>query len=135
MKSKKQIEEWILKDLSTPDPRFNMLPRCPYAKRALLDNKILFTEVTENIYSHVKNLIRTWDNTYDIAVIHLNWSLTINAVETLRTTFNNMYEDQDFIFIEDCIEDINLMLLQRKAGIEKARVQLKETGYYSGDPQ
>jgi len=137
LKSKQYIEDWILNDLSIPDARFNMLPRCPYAKKALIDNKILFVEATKSIYDCVKELVNSWNDNYDIAVIHLNWIATPNAVAQLRSLFNDMYEEQDFIFIEDFIQEqnINLMLMQRKTAIERARVQLKETGYYSGDPQ
>ena len=137
LKSKRYIEEWILEDLSKPDPRFNMLPRCPYAKKALIDKKILFVEVQKNFYSTIKELIKNWDDTYDVAVVHMDWSLTCSAVEQIRIMCNDMYNDNNFIFIEDFINkhNINVMLMQRMTGLEKARQQLKETGYYSGDPQ
>ena len=136
MTPKEHIEQWILNDLSVPNERFNMLPRCPYAKKALIDNRILFLS-TDNYYKDIEDTIDSWNDTYEIAVVHLDKSLTTNAVANLRTMFNNMYEEQDFFFVEDYIESNNMhvMLVQRTSGIEKARQQLKETGYYSGDPQ
>tara|TARA_B100000900_G_scaffold373892_1_gene354798 strand:+ start:1367 stop:1780 length:414 start_codon:yes stop_codon:yes gene_type:complete len=134
---KENIIAWIENDLSTPNPRFNNLPRCPYAKRAVMDNKILFENIQSGFYNVVKRLVETWDDSYDIAVLNLDYNVTPNAVGTLRTICNEGYADKDFIFIEDFVPQGNhsVILMQRKTNIDKARIQLKSKGYYAGDPQ
>ena len=37
-----RIWEWIVHDLSSRSPEFNDLPPCPFARRALLSNRIIF---------------------------------------------------------------------------------------------
>ena len=41
MVSKEDLENWIVETLSKPNPIFNNLPPCPYAKKAWLDGKVL----------------------------------------------------------------------------------------------
>ena len=36
------IRNWILEDLCKPVALLNNLPKCPYAKKALLDSKVKF---------------------------------------------------------------------------------------------
>ena len=43
------MRDWILKDLSYPVALLNNLPKCPYAKQALLEKKILFFSDVTNI--------------------------------------------------------------------------------------
>ena len=138
---KERIIEWIEKDLSPPNPKFNNLPRCPYAKKAVLDNKNLFTDVgiKDSYYKTVQKLVKEWDDSYDIAVINLDYKITPTAVSQLRMISNEGYGHKDFIFIEDFIsnekQNISIILMQRKSNIDKARAQLKQQGYYAGDPQ
>jgi hypothetical protein len=102
-----------------------------------MDNKILFENIQSGFYNVVKRLVEEWDDTYDIAVLNLDYDVTPNAVATLRSICNEGYAEQDFIFIEDFPPNGNLsvILMQRKTNIDKARVQLKTKGYYAGDPQ
>ena len=135
---KERIIEWIEKDLTPPDSRFNNLPRCPYAKRAVIDNKILFVNVLKDkFYKEIQKAVKEWDDSYDIACFNLDYKITPKAVEQLRMICNEGYAHKDFIFIEDFIQQHNMsiVLMQRKTNIDKARAQLKTQGYYAGDPQ
>ena len=44
MVSKEDLENWIVETLSKPNPIFNNLPPCPYAKKAWLDGKVLICD-------------------------------------------------------------------------------------------
>jgi hypothetical protein len=119
---KERIIEWIEKDLTPPDSRFNNLPRCPYAKRAVMDNKILFVNVLKDkFYKEIQKAVKEWDDSYDIACFNLDYKITPKAVEQLRMICNEGYAHK--------------VLMQRKTNIDKARAQLKTQGYYAGDPQ
>jgi predicted secreted protein len=128
---KEKIEKWIIEDLSKPLEGLNGLSRCPYAKKAFLDEKIGYQVAEKNLTTIVEGLIENWEtNNKDIVVILLNWTVTPTAVEYLRTMCNDNYNSKDFFFVEDSVEDYNFILMQKKSKLETARESLKEAGYY-----
>ena len=43
------VKDWITNFLSKQSPAFNDLPPCPFAKQALIDNKIVSPKPPEDI--------------------------------------------------------------------------------------
>lgn len=143
------IKRWILEDLSKPVALLNNLPKCPYAKKALLDNKIKFYHVCKDLNFIIQEIAKDWnDDTLEVAVIHLDWEISPNQLENIVVTYNVEYKDQDFLFLDDHVEvdetikninfnngKYNLLLMQRRSKIEAARKQLQKLNYYKNWPE
>jgi len=66
---KKEIRQWSKHALEIPNPEFNGLPACPYAKAAWKDDKvdIVFKETDD--YSIVFDTILNWDDTKELVIV------------------------------------------------------------------
>jgi len=143
------IRNWILEDLSKPVALLNNLPKCPYAKKALLDSKVKFYTASGDLNYIVKDITKHWnDEEIEVAVIHLDWAVSTKSMESIIKVYNKQYKDQDFLFLDDhvdveeSIQDIdfsngkyNILLLQRKSKIDNARKQLQKLDYYKNWPE
>ena len=83
---KKYIENWILNDLSINDSFFNNLPKCPYAKKALINNKILYDFSNHtNIYKKIDEIANNWNNfSYEVALIKMNNNIDPNLLKKIH---------------------------------------------------
>ena len=143
------IRDWILKDLSKPVALLNNLPKCPFAKKALLDQKVKFFKASGDLNYVVKEITKHWkDDEIEVAVIHLDWNVKTDEIERIVNVYNKLYEPKDFLLLDDHveveekIEDVdfsngqyNILLLQRKSKIVDARKQLKKLNYYKNWPK
>ena len=143
------IRNWILEDLCKPVALLNNLPKCPYAKKALLDAKVKFYTASGDLNYVVKDITKHWnDKEIEVAVIHLDWKVSTQSMESIIKVYNNQYKDQDFLFLDDhidveeSIQDVdfsngkyNILLLQRKSKIDDARKQLQKLDYYKNWPE
>lgn len=143
------IREWILEDLSKPVGLLNNLPKCPFAKKALLDEKVKFFTASQDLNYVVKEITKSWnDDKIEVAIIHLDWEVTATQMESIVNLYNKLYADKDFLLLDDHIdveekiEDIdfsngryNILLLQRKSKISQARNQLQKLNYYKNWPK
>jgi uncharacterized protein (DUF1778 family) len=140
------IKTWILEKLSVSLPNFNNMPACPFAKQALLDEKILILELeskneflpTMNHYSF------NWPENIEVIVLGCNPSLiTADELTAATEQANSTFLKDQYLALEDhpysleyvtdyCVNEGNwaLILLQSKEKIEKARKILEKKGYY-----
>ena len=140
------ITDWILNELSTPVPLLNNLPKCPYAKKAALDGKLLFYEHCDDIDKLVNDIISVWnDESTEVAIINLG-NISSDMLENHAKRLNKRYPD--FLFLDDHtevvekIEDVdfsngeyNILLCQKREKVEIARKILKRKGYYKNWPK
>ena len=138
------MKEWILHDLSTPVALLNNFSKCPYAKTAFLENKVKFYDDENNVNSVIENLIKEWDNTkIEVAIIKLSKNVTGDEITDLVNNLNNQYTKDDFLFLDDHIDNkeimnditfnngkYNVLFLQRKSKIDDASKKLEKLGYY-----
>lgn len=143
------IRKWILEDLSKPVGLLNNLPKCPFAKKALLDEKVKFYTAAGDLNYVVKEITKHWnDEKIEVAVIHLNWDVKTKEMEGIVNVYNKLYEPKDFLLLDDHIdveekiEDVdfsngryNILLLQKKSKIVSARTQLEKLNYYKNWPE
>ena len=135
---RQDVEDWICGYLSERTPEHNNLPRCPYAKKSLIANKVWF-EVASNdaeVYGIVENYSNTWDDDkHDAIVIHLDWNITDNERCYISDTCLHFYGiHNDNVFIEERQElngtVYNMILMHRFSEMQVAKRSLKRKGYY-----
>ena len=140
---KKYIENWILKDLSLNDSFFNNLPKCPYAKKALMNHKILYDFSNhENIYKKIDEIANNWNNfSYEVALIKMNNDIDPILLKKIKKELNKNYDNfiflTDHLEVEEKIENIsfnnmeyNIIFMQDKLKLKQARINLNKKGYY-----
>ena len=65
----KEIRLWSSSVLEKPNPYFNNLPPCPYARSAWMKNKVAIVFNHENNYQSLYSCISQFDEQYEIAVL------------------------------------------------------------------
>ena len=88
-KIKKEIRRWSKEQLEPPNPDFNNIPACPYAKKAWQDKKVKFAFKTE-LYDNeiIYKYLNDWDNDIDLVIL-----VDTNFVEETEDFHDNL----DFI--------------------------------------
>lgn len=140
------MRDWILKDLSYPVALLNNLPKCPYAKQALLEKKILFFSDVTDINIQLENCISVWNDNYtDVALFNLGL-ISVENLELLAVNFNKKHKEflvlDDHIEVEEKIGDVNfsngrynILLCQKRNKVVTARKILLKKGYYINWPK
>ena len=154
-KIKKEIRLWSKDQLEPPNPEFNNLPVCPYAKKAWADKKVGFvfkTKLYEN--NIIYKFLEKWDDSKDLIIV-----VDMNFVEDTKEFHDNLddinedisendFGDQDlwvmgfhpYQEVNELIDDGNfegeteeeyaLIFIQRLSKLEKASEKLISQGYY-----
>ena len=61
-----QIRSWITKFVSRPNPLLNNFPPCPFAKKAMLDDRIDIYKFDE--WDDLSHVAADWDDSIDVAI-------------------------------------------------------------------
>jgi len=134
-----ELRSWV-DFLSVKRAQFNNLPTCPFAKQALLQDKILIVNNLNNI-DIVECLKR-----YEVIVLFLNPD-NITAEELYELSLEISNEEivalDDHPFSKEQVGDVvlnngkyALLLIQHRKKLEQARTTLKTLGYYNNwDPK
>lgn len=153
MTFKNDIVCWIEDTLSIPNPTFNNFPACPYAKKAYLENKIIYHNLqlydhistADNIVAELENYSYHWPKNIDVVVIGTDPdSISAEELSDIVETSNNTFlKSRGYIALEDhpdVIEKVEtvilnqgkyaLVLLQEKDKLNEARQFLKQKDYY-----
>jgi len=137
---KEYILKWIEEFVSVNNVNLNNWPPCPYARQAVLDNKILWYEFDSDI---LENLIdQEWDNNYDLCIIHTPGVSSDYLSEQVYKA-NSFLMPKDIVCLEDHpddIEEINgvimnngkypLIFKQKLSNLQMFSETLKRKGYY-----
>lgn len=150
---KQDIEEWIVRFVSVYNKELGTIP-CPFAKQAMIDNKILYIEFVGE-YEHItkrdhliamcENYTYHWPKGIEVVIIGYNPTL-VSAEELSLVTHevnNKFARNRGYIVLEDHPdekENINgaimnqgkwaLLLIQSENKLNKASRLLKKQGYY-----
>lgn len=148
------IHNWILNKLSVEDKAFSGMPACPFAKTALLDNKVKCIEL-KNIFDHIsmadyllaelENYTYHWPKDIDVIVLGCDPKLiSAEKLSEITEHANNTFiGERGYLVLEDHpdhIESVDgfvvnqgnwaLLLLQSRDKIITARKILDRRGYY-----
>ena len=146
------IQDWIENFLCKDNPAFNNMPPCPFAKQAMLDDKIFYCELQplhipmgDYFAAELENFSYHWPKGKEVVIIGCNpeyissEELTL-AVETSTTRF---LSQRGYIALEDHpdeeekVKDVILnnknyavVFLQNRDKLNAARKALHKQDYY-----
>ncbi len=140
------IYDWVIR-LSEPRSEFNNLPACPYAKKAMMENKVRVIEVKSgsDFTPTLQSVTSDWPENIEVVVIGCDPSQVspdylTEITETANSTF---LAERGYLALEDHPEVkeevagyvVNcggwaLLLLQASEKILTARAFLERRGYY-----
>ena len=137
------IKSWIDDFVSQPNPDLNNFPPCPYAKQAILDNKVAYDVADLDIDLFLIKKAEMWDDNIDVCCIFVP-EVSSEELSRLVDSINKRYlMGNDFVALEDHPDDeenINgvimnngkypIVLMQRLSKIQMFSGFLKKKGYY-----
>lgn len=139
---KEYLSNWITEVLDKPQPWLNNLPACPYAKQALIKQKVDFRRSFAYV-NDVHNLFDNWPAQFDVVVLVCDDNVSSDIFSKHVSEINKHYVPLGFACLEDhvdCIEQVkdvnfnngkyNLILCQPLAKLNAATAQLQKQGYY-----
>jgi len=137
---KSDISKWIIETLSEAHPAFEGMPPCPFAKRALMEEKIeiiLADEVTD--FENTEALLAQGNDV--IAYVYDPEEINPEELTGLALAYNKQYPD--LVFLEDHpaeVEKVQDFICNQgqyacifgamRSGVLNAREYLKGTDYY-----
>jgi hypothetical protein len=145
LKIEADIRDWILTRLSKAHPAFNNLPPCPFAREALLANKVQLKPLRFPAFECVQNEISQFeDSNIDVLVLfdELN-QLSKTQIESLVQTIREQYAAKNYWLmydhpdVEEHVADFDvsfnktpLLFLQKLDNLNEKATELEQRGYY-----
>mgnify|MGYP001163560732 FL=1 len=156
-----EVKAWTDQVLDEPNPFFNDLPACPYAKKAFISEKVGFSFSYDKGMQGLYTVLSQFDDTFDViayvqfehtedsqdfheTIASLNhaismgifiqkdlWIMGFHPGDEQEEVF-----DQEFDHVVD--EPYAMIFVQRLSKLEKSAEMLREKGYYDQylkDPQ
>ena len=125
------IEKWIMEFLSVPNPEFNGLPPCPYAKQVWLNNRVKVIDVGSDIDLYITTMIQdcmqNWPENTDVVMLVTDPELfTGKQLDEMCITASN----EDYVLLWHTTDKYTLTFVQPKSELELARKTLEDQGYY-----
>ena len=138
------IGNWILNDLSSSVAALGGFVKCPYAKKAYLENKVKLVEEYTSLDEVISSAIVSWDNAQtEVIVIRLH-NVDEKMITDIVDALNDRYMPDDFIFLDDHVNNVeqmhgvvfnngryNVLFMQRRSKLAAATRRLEKTGYYN----
>jgi len=149
-----EIMQWSETALEKPSPQFNNLPPCPYARKALMDEKVAILFKYDDSYQVLYSCISSFDDTFDLAIIaDINFDEDSDAFHEYLDQLNDVIADGMFIdkdvwvmgfhpndepsdFVQEIIFDYendteySMIFVQRLSKLQEAADKLDKKGYY-----
>ena len=149
-----EIMQWSETALEKPSPQFNNLPPCPYARKALMDEKVAILFKYDDSYQVLYSCVSQFDDNFDLAIIVELYNDKSaydfhEYLESLNEAISNgMFIDKDIWVMgfhpdddvsdaaqETAIEAItdteySMIFVQRLTVLQEAADKLDKKGYY-----
>ena len=149
----KSVKDWITNFLDKQNPAFNNLPPCPFAKQAMLDDKIVYhflnpiDSLTMSAYisCELENFSYHWPKGKEVVVLGCDKQniSSDDLSDSVEDSMERFLEKRGYIALEDHPDveekvldvsvnhgDYVLVLLQEKEKLQRARNILKRQNYY-----
>ena len=98
------IKNWIKEFVTKPNPVFGNLPPCPFAQKAIIEDKVEFLELDgvagyETLYAHIWNF--DFEQKDVLVMIAEADQFTAQETEKLAKDLNSYYMSKDVVILED----------------------------------
>ena len=102
------IKQWIDDFVTKPNPVFGDLPPCPFARKAIVDNKVKFLELDSvadypTVYQHITEA--NFDEIDVLVQIAQPDHFTLKETKKIAEDLNNYFMKNDVVVLEDHPED------------------------------
>ena len=142
-----KIKTWISEFVTKPNPVFGDLPPCPYAQKAMIDDKVQFLELNgaadyATMYSHIWNF--DFDDKDVLCMIAEPDQFTMAETVQLASELNSYYMGRDIVVLEDhpkireSVKNVKLnnghyiiFLVQKLSKLNRYSEMLEKGPYYS----
>jgi hypothetical protein len=138
------LSDWIINFLDVPQSVLNNIAPCPFAKTALLNNKIRFVVGSQSVVQDMLMLNVKWDVEYEGVVLIYSSDINVeNFLDSVEYVNNLFYRHSGLLALEDhpqISEDIAglrfnnhkyaIVIVQQAEKLRKASEMLKKRGYY-----
>ena len=142
----KEVQKWVREFVEVPHPVFADFPPCPFAKKARLENKTEFREVSymepdSNIWIYIEKF--DFDKKDILILIFDKKRWKPHYTKKLAEELNESFKNKDVVVIEDhpkLIERVKdvvlnqgnhiLIFCQRRTKLQIFEKQLRKTDYY-----
>ena len=99
-----KIRKWISKFITKPNPVFGDLPPCPFARKAMLEDKVEFVELPRTadwrtIYQHIWNF--DFDSKDVLCIIAEPDHFTDTQTVSIADELNSRFMPHDVVILED----------------------------------
>ena len=99
-----KIQNWINNFVTKPNPVFGNLPPCPFARRAIVDNKVEFQEMIgttdyATLYQTVFNF--DWDTKDVLCMILPGDHFSAKETVEIARDLNSYFMPRDIVVLED----------------------------------
>ncbi len=140
------IKNWISEFVTKPNPVFGNLPPCPFAQKAIIENKVDFLELNSiasynTLYQHI------WDFNFEekdvLCMIAQPDQFTAKETVQLAKELNEFFMSKDVVILEDhpkineYVKDVKLnnghyilFLVQSLSKLNKFSKMLESGPYY-----
>ena len=99
-----KIKTWISNFVTKPNPVFGNLPPCPFAQKAIIDDKVEFVEL-DGVADYATMYQRIWDFDFDdkdvLCMIAEPDQFTMAETVELAAELNKYYMQRDIVILED----------------------------------
>jgi hypothetical protein len=145
-KSRDWVLKWIEEFVTQPNAVFGNMPPCPYARQAILQDRVTIHELTHqepdsNIWTRIENT--NFDHKDVVVIVADKKRWTLNECHRVVEQLNQTFAHQDIIVMEDhprqeeSVKGVSLnngryclLLIQRRSKLMSASRQLEKTDYY-----
>jgi hypothetical protein len=142
MEYEKYLKTWVEEVLSVPHELLNSLPICPFAKKAIVENKVKFIRTTDYV-TDISKALDTWEDSFHAVIFVCNDDVEPDMFANNVKQLNLKYLEQNLVLLEDHtkIEEpfhgikfnngkYNIVIAQRLQSINEASRHLARSGYY-----
>ena len=140
-----KLQDWINKTLGSPNPIFNNLPACPYAKQAWVSGKVEVRQFQSWVDAYTDLLVKDFDfEKYEVVIFAFpHQTIVPKQLTEIIHNLQQMWNKKDIVVLEDHPDDIEevknfklnfgeccLLLVQSRSKLNEARAYLESKGYY-----
>ena len=140
------IQKWISEFVTKPNPVFGNLPPCPFAQKAIIDNKVEFVELNRiadwrTVYGIIWNF--NFDKKDVLCIIAEPTHFTAQQTVSMAEWLNERFMPQDIVILEDhpkideYVKEVKLnngeyilFLVQSLSKLNKFSKMLEDGPYY-----
>jgi hypothetical protein len=142
--AKQDLSDWIVNFLDIPQSVLNNIAPCPFAKTAMLNNKIKFIIGSESIIQDMLMIKAQWNNEYEGVVLiypkDIDPDKFVSSVDYVNTQYfqhSGLLALEDHPQIQENIAGLHfnnhkyaIVIIQQAEKLRKASEILSVRGYY-----